>query len=71
MSDWSVAHLWPISWAIVKAVESPMSSVTLQLFCGLHAPPSSAIPEGRVRGGKKGEKEEGVSERGGSRREKE
>lgn len=38
-------HTWPSSWAIVKAVLSPLSSLMLQLLYGSHTVPSSASPE--------------------------
>lgn len=31
-------HLWPISWAMVKATGKPESSLMLQLRCGWHIP---------------------------------
>ena len=37
-------HLWPISWAMVNAVLSPLSLLMLQLLVGSHALPTSAIP---------------------------
>lgn len=38
-------YTWPSSWAIVKAVLSPLSSLMLQLLYGSHTVPSSASPE--------------------------
>ena len=37
-------HLWPISWAIVKAVARPVSSLMLQLWVGSHITPTGAKP---------------------------
>lgn len=39
-----VTHVCPISWAIVKAVPRPMSSLMLQLLSGSHIPPTGARP---------------------------
>ena len=38
------AHMCPISWAIVNAAESPLSSIMAQLFCLSHIVPNSAKP---------------------------
>jgi len=37
-------HVWPISWAMVKAVARPMSSLMLQLRSRSHIPPTGARP---------------------------
>lgn len=37
-------HLCPNSWAMVKAVLSPLSLLMLQLLVGSHALPTSAMP---------------------------
>ena len=37
-------YLWPISWAMVNAVPSPVSSQIEQLLCRLHIPPIGANP---------------------------
>lgn len=39
-----VAYTWPSSWAMVKAVLSPLSSLMLQLLYGSHTVPNSARP---------------------------
>lgn len=38
------AYTWPSSWAMVKAVLRPLSSMMLQLLYGSHTVPSSARP---------------------------
>jgi hypothetical protein len=38
-------YLCPISWATVNAVESPVSSFTIQLLNSLHIPSIGAKPE--------------------------
>lgn len=38
------AYTWPSSWAMVKAVLSPLSSLMLQLLYGSHTVPNSARP---------------------------
>lgn len=40
-----VSYLWPISWAIVNAVASPMSSTMLQLLSDSHIPATGASPK--------------------------
>lgn len=41
---WCSTHVWPISWAMVKAVARPMSSLMLQLRSRSHIPPTGARP---------------------------
>lgn len=41
---WHRTHVWPISWAMVKAVARPMSSLMLQLRSRSHIPPTGARP---------------------------
>lgn len=43
------SHVCPISWAIVKAVPRPMSSLMLQLLSGSHIPPTGAKPVAHTR----------------------
>ena len=43
-------HVCPISWAMVKAVARPMSSLILQLLSRSHIPPTGARPAQRARG---------------------
>lgn len=38
------SYLWPTSWAMVKAVERPVSSLTVQLRTRLHIPSIGANP---------------------------
>lgn len=45
-----LAHVCPISWAMVKAVARPMSSLMLQLLSRSHMPPTGARPGGWARG---------------------
>ena len=40
----NITYTWPISWAIVNAELSPLSSMIAQLLFGLHTVPNSAKP---------------------------